>query len=103
MEQQERHVALLRGINVGGKHKLSMHDLVALFAAAGAESSRTYIQSGNVVFRASDPATLCATVEQRIVERFGFESPIVFRTGAELGEVIARNPFLPDEIGRAHV
>lgn len=47
------HIALLRGINVGGKNKLPMAQLVQLFEAAGAQGVRTYIQSGNVVFRAS--------------------------------------------------
>ena len=44
------YVALLRGINVGGKHKLPMKDLVEVFAAAECGDVRTYIQSGNVVF-----------------------------------------------------
>jgi uncharacterized protein (DUF1697 family) len=43
-------VALLRGINVGGKNKLSMKDLIAIFVASGCESVRSYIQSGNVIF-----------------------------------------------------
>ncbi len=46
------HVALLRGINVGGKNKLLMKELVAIFERAGCEEVRSYIQSGNVVFRA---------------------------------------------------
>ena len=46
------NVALLRGINVGGKNKLPMADLAAMFREAGCDDVRTYIQSGNVVFRA---------------------------------------------------
>ena len=45
-----RRIALLRGINVGGAHKLPMKELVPIFEAAGCEDVRTYIQSGNVVF-----------------------------------------------------
>jgi len=48
------YVALLRGINVGGKNRLSMEDLVAMFAEAGCGEVLTYIQSGNVVFRATE-------------------------------------------------
>src|SRR4051812_37218051 len=47
------HVALLRGINVGGKHSLPMVDLARMFEDAGCTRVRTYIQSGNVVFAAS--------------------------------------------------
>jgi hypothetical protein len=47
------HVALLRGINVGGRNKLPMKSLAALFAEVGCDDVQTYIQSGNVVFRAS--------------------------------------------------
>ena len=46
------NVALLRGINVGGKNRMPMKELVALFVDAGCEDVRTYIQSGNVLFRA---------------------------------------------------
>ena len=45
-------IALLRGINIGGKNKLPMRELAALFAAAGCEFVQTYIQSGNVVYEA---------------------------------------------------
>ena len=44
------HAALLRGINVGGKHKVPMAALAEVFTAAGCADVQTYIQSGNVVF-----------------------------------------------------
>ena len=47
-----KHVALLRGINVGGKNVLPMKELAAMFGAAGCTGVLTYIQSGNVVFHA---------------------------------------------------
>ncbi|MGH9388723.1 MAG: DUF1697 domain-containing protein, partial [Vicinamibacteria bacterium] len=46
-------MALLRGINLGGKNRLPMKDLAAMFTEGGCESVATYIQSGNVVFEAS--------------------------------------------------
>ena len=52
------HIALLRGINVGGKNILPMKDLVTIFSGAGCGDVRTYIQSGNVVFRATNVQTV---------------------------------------------
>ena len=91
-----RHVALLRGINVGGKHMLPMAELVRLFEEAGAADVRTYIQSGNVVFDASPVAAqrLVSTVADAIEEEFGFASCVVLRTGVEMKRAIAANPFL---------
>src|SRR3989442_15780724 len=91
-----RHVALLRGINVGGKHMLPMADLVKLFSAAGCEDVRTYIQSGNVIFSASTEAAerIPGVIAQRIAARFGFEVPVVLRSAEELRKAAAGNPFL---------
>ena len=47
------HVALLRGINVGGKNRLPMKSLSALFTDAGCTDVQTFVQSGNVIFRAT--------------------------------------------------
>ena len=58
----ERHVALLRGINVGGKNRLPMAELRALFEAAGAREVETLIQSGNVVFAAVDASEVARAV-----------------------------------------
>jgi uncharacterized protein (DUF1697 family) len=90
------HLALLRGITVGGKNKLPMKDLAALFAAAGCEDVRTYIQSGNVLVRAapSVAATLSSRVADAITAKFGLKVPVVLRTGEGLRDVVAHNPFL---------
>ena len=66
------HVALLRGINVGGKNKVPMKDLAALFVAAGCRDVTTHIQSGNVVYTASEARarTLPVTISQAIRDRF---------------------------------
>ncbi|MBL8857149.1 MAG: DUF1697 domain-containing protein [Planctomycetes bacterium] len=92
----ERHVALLRGINVGGKNKLLMADLVELFEAAGCTAVKTYIQSGNVVFAASPKvaAVLAGRIPERIEEEFGLRVPIVLRSAAEFGTTVRSNPFL---------
>ena len=82
----DAHVALLRGINVGGKNKLPMKDVIDLFAAAGCEDIRTYIQSGNVIFRAG--AALAKRIPDLITDavrdRFGYRVPVVLRNTEEL-------------------
>ena len=90
------HVALLRAINVGGTKKLLMAELRAMFEAAGCADVRTYIQSGNVVFRA-DPALaerITALIEAEIAATKGFQVPVVTRTAAEWSAVVEGNPFL---------
>ena len=92
------YVALLRGINVGGRHKLLMRDLAAMFVEAGCEDVRTYIQSGNVVFRA-DPSLadgLSARITTAIAASHGYQIPVVMRTAADLARVVRGNPFLAD-------
>ena len=90
-----KHVALLRGINVGGNNLLPMKDLCKLFTAAGGEAVASYIQSGNVVFEASPAAApkLIAKVEAAIENKFGFRPPMQLRTASELADVIANVPF----------
>lgn len=90
------HVALLRGINVGGKHKVTMGELAALFEALGCRDVRTYIQSGNVVFAAPEKVVerLPAAFAQAFAERFSFEAPLVLRSASELAEIAAANPFV---------
>jgi uncharacterized protein (DUF1697 family) len=88
------HLALLRGINVGGKASLPMRELTAIFAALGARSVRTYIQSGNVLFDAPDPASLVLAVTSEIAARFGYPGRIVLRSATELRDAFAHNPFV---------
>ena len=89
------HVALLRGINLRGR-RLPMKDLAALFREAGCNEVRTYIQSGNVVFEAgpAQARRVPALVSRGIMDRFGFDAPIVTRTAAQMEKVASRNPFL---------
>jgi uncharacterized protein (DUF1697 family) len=91
-----KHVALLRGINVGDKNILPMKDLAAMFVAAGCQDVTTFIQSGNVVFRADAKvvAGLKEAISLQIQERFGIRVPLVLRTAEEMGSVLRGNPFL---------
>ncbi len=90
------HVALLRGINVGGKNRLPMPELAALFEGAGCTAVRTFIQSGNVLFAA--PAALARRlpdeIASRIEKRHGLRVPVILRSAAALRQVAASNPFL---------
>ena len=90
------YVALLRGINVGGKNKLPMKDLASVFAEAGCSEVQTYIQSGNVVFRATPALAnrLPAVITEAVTSRFGLRVPVVMRTSGELHKVANSNPFL---------
>jgi uncharacterized protein (DUF1697 family) len=90
------YVALLRGINVGGKNKLTMKDLVEMFVAAGCSDVQTYIQSGNVIFRADGELVggLAKVITQKIEGRFGYRIPVVLREMDEIAAVMLNNPFL---------
>jgi uncharacterized protein (DUF1697 family) len=90
------YVALLRAVNVGGTGKLSMATLRAACEDAGFRSIRTYIASGNVVFAADEgEAAVRAALEDRLSARAGQSMTALVRTGGELAELLARNPF-PD-------
>jgi len=90
------YVALLRGINVGGKNLLPMKDLTAIFEGAGCADVRTYIQSGNVVFAAApaEVQQVQADVGRVIAERFEYRIPIILRSAQELAKAARDNPFL---------
>jgi uncharacterized protein (DUF1697 family) len=89
------YVGLMRGINVGGKNRLPMKELTKVFVAAGCMDVRTYIQSGNVIFRAAAHvgAGLPVTITSEIARQFGYSVPLVLRTAAEIGDVLSNNPF----------
>jgi uncharacterized protein (DUF1697 family) len=90
------YVALLRGINLGGHKKIKMDELRASLAALGFAEVKTYIQSGNVVFKAakiSDQA-LSKKIEATILLKFGHSVSVIIRTAEEIEQVIANNPFL---------
>jgi uncharacterized protein (DUF1697 family) len=88
-----KHVALLRGINVGGKARLPMNELSAIFTAAGASNVITYLQSGNVVFESKAPEPLVAAVTAEIAAVFGYPGRIVLRSASELQAAYQANPF----------
>ena len=90
------HVAMLRGINVGGKNRLRMADLAATFREGGCDDVRTHIQSGNVVFRAPDmiAARIADVVRDALLDRFELRVPVVTRSADEMLRVAPRNPYI---------
>lgn len=89
-----RYVALLRGINVGGRTRVAMDDLRRLFADLGYGDVTTYIQSGNVLFDADGPAApVAAAIEEGIASELGLSVTVVLRSAAELDAVVDANPF----------
>lgn len=97
------HVALLRGINVGGKNELPMAALRACFEALGCEDVRTYIQSGNVVFRAPSALGLADAVTARLRERHGLEVPVILRSADALVQARDACPFRSEAPRSRHV
>jgi uncharacterized protein (DUF1697 family) len=87
-------VSMLRGVNLG-KRRIKMDALRSLYESLGLKEPQTYIQSGNVVFRASSPdlAKLSKRIENGIEKEFGFHSDVILRTAADLRGVISDNPF----------
>ncbi len=88
-------IALLRGINVGGKNRLRMADLTDLLAELGLRHIQTYIQSGNVLFQSEDPdlAHLADQISRLVGDRCGFTPSVLLLTAQALTEAAAHNPF----------
>ncbi len=87
------YVALLRGINVGGRNVVRMADLRAAFEDAGYEAVATYIQSGNVLFRSdTSPALLESDIEALLSDRFGLSVVVVVRSHRQYRKVVGSAP-----------
>lgn len=88
------YIALLRAVNVGGTGKLPMAQLRAMCEALGFEDARTYIASGNVVFRSALGAARVQTALQgALADYAGKPVGVIVRTAAELSRALAANPF----------
>lgn len=89
-----QYVALLRGINVGGKNLIKMTDLKACFEALGFKDVHTYIQSGNVLFSAavSGQARLTGRIEEALSKTFSYKSRVVVRSRKQMKDIVAQAP-----------
>ena len=94
------HIALLRGVNVGGRKAVAMADLRALAAGLGMTEPRTLLQSGNLVFGADGRAgaALETLLETELQASLGLESSVMVRTAAEWSAAIAANPFAAEAV-----
>ncbi|MGV3524912.1 MAG: DUF1697 domain-containing protein [Candidatus Sericytochromatia bacterium] len=95
---EQRYIAFLRGINVGG-HRVKMDVLRGHFEALGLRQVRSFIASGNLIFSTSvrEPASLEAEIETALHKQLGYAVETFLRTPAELSQVLAQRPF-PDEM-----
>jgi len=88
-------ISMLRGVNLGGHNKINMGELRIVCETLGLEEPKTFINSGNVVFRSKekDLTRLGKRIEDAIERKFGFHSDVILRTASEMRDVIRKNPF----------
>lgn len=87
-------IALLRGINVGGRNKVPMAELRSLVAGLGWVDVQSYIQTGNLVFgAAADPSRLADELEAAIERHFGLLVPVIIREARNWSGYLTTNPF----------
>ena len=89
------HIALLRGINVGGRNKVSMADLRTVVAGLGHTGVATYIQSGNVLFTSgeTDTEALATALEEAIASNLGVKPAVVVLSRDDLARAVRDNPY----------
>lgn len=91
-------IAILRGINVGGRRKILMADLKSLCEKLGWKDLKSYIQSGNLIFNSTKQnSELELELETAIGENYGFDVPVIVRDSEELQTSISNNPFYRDD------
>jgi uncharacterized protein (DUF1697 family) len=88
-------ISMLRGVNVGGHNKIKMDDLRRLCESLKFEDPRTYVQSGNVIFRTKEKNSLALVkkIQDAIERKFGFRPAVILRTTGELRSAMAATPF----------
>jgi uncharacterized protein (DUF1697 family) len=99
-------VAMLRGINVGGRSSLPMTDLRRITESCGHTDVRTYIQSGNVVFSTPgrpSAAKVATELRRKIAGQTSLDPDIAVRTKAQMDKVVEGNPFVVDGADPTHL
>ncbi|GJM31627.1 MAG: hypothetical protein DHS20C18_06280 [Saprospiraceae bacterium] len=94
----QTYIALLRGINVSGQKKIKMAELKSHLETLDFEDVQTYIQSGNIVFKAAAKSSkaLGQLIEKKLQDKYSFHVPTLVKTPEELDYVLLNNPFLED-------
>jgi uncharacterized protein (DUF1697 family) len=96
------YIALLRGINVGGKNIIKMSNLKLMFESIGLYGAQTYIQSGNILFKSNEEEEpLRNKIEHEIEKTFGFSISVIIRQSVELEGIIRNCPFSKEAILKA--
>src|SRR5215470_1230351 len=92
------YISLLRGINVGAHKRMKMEKLRASCEELGFEQIASYIQSGNLVFKATklSPEAVSKKIEKQIASDFGFHADVITRMADELKKIIRVNPLLKE-------
>ena len=96
------YIAFLRGINVGGHKKILMADLKALLESLGFKDVETYIQSGNVVFKATEENNLANIIAEAIETKYGFIVPVLVKKASELSEILLKCPFSDEKLEKSY-
>lgn len=96
---------MLRGINVGRNKRVKMEDLKLLYKSLYLKDVKTYIQSGNIIFKSKNPDSkdLSSKIKVKIREVFGFDVPVIIRTEKEYKKVIEDNPFKEEDTKQLYV
>src|SRR3984957_16896222 len=89
------YISMLRGVNVGPHNRIKMEALRTLYTSLKLEDPRTYVQSGNVIFRTreANTAQLAAKIQKAIEKKLGCSPAVLLRTTTEMKRAIAANPF----------
>lgn len=93
--KKEKYIAFLRGINVGGHHKVPMADLRKAMGKLSFENVVTLLNSGNIIFEASakDLKILEKNIAEELEKTFGFSIPTIIRKAEMMEQLLANNPF----------
>lgn len=88
-------ISLLRGVNVGPHNRVKMDDLRAIYESLRLENPRTYVQSGNVIFRTKEkkPDQLCKKIQDAIEKKCKCRPEVILRTTEEMRKAVAASPF----------
>ncbi|RNI36273.1 DUF1697 domain-containing protein [Hanamia caeni] len=102
-------ISILRGINVSGQKKILMADLKKLYESLKFSEVKTYIQSGNLVFKSDSKISdiqLARKIEKAISTKYKFEVPVIIRTKEELEKILSQNSFTKEkniDVKKLHV
>ncbi len=97
---KKTYITLLRGINVSGHKIVKMDDLKELFEKLDFEDVKTYIQSGNVIFKTGNTVTgaeLAQRIQQTVIGRYNFFVPVFVRSREEMVQIVSDNPFMKEK------